>query len=139
MLLNLKNKQLVSIINFLNKLELKTKESRSRSKLSNLFTEKLEELQKDEKELLVRFSKKDDDGNPVMIGQNYDIPQDTENEWIEERTSLLNETISVDCSELKTHTERLTSVLNELDMILKDEDAVAYDVLLDQLEKEGDE
>lgn len=139
MLLNLKNKQLVSIINFLNKLELKTKESRSRSKLSNLFTEKLEELQRDEKELLVRFSKKDDDGNPVMIGQNYDIPQETENEWIEERTALLNETISVDCSELKVHTERLTSVLNELDMILKDEDAIAYDVLLDQLEKEGDE
>ncbi|WP_288395346.1 DUF1617 family protein [uncultured Vagococcus sp.] len=139
MLLNLKNKQLVSIINFLNKLELKTKESRSRSKLSNLFTEKLEELQKDEKELLVRFSKKDDDGNPVMIGQNFDIPQDTENEWIEERTALLNETISVDCSELKVHTERLTSVLIDLDMILKDEDAIAYDVLLDQLEKEGDE
>lgn len=139
MLLNLKNKQLVSIINFLNKLELKTKESRSRSKLSNLFTEKLEELQKDEKELLVRFSKKDGDGNPVMIGQNYDIPQETENEWIEERTALLNETISVDCSELKVHTERLTSVLNELDMILKDEDAIAYDVLLEQLEKEGDE
>lgn len=139
MLLNLKNKQLVSIINFLNKLELKTKESRSRSKLSNLFTEKLEELQKDEKELLVRFSKKDDDGNPVMIGQNYDIPQDTENEWIEERTALLNETISVDCSELKVHTERLTSVLIDLDMILKDEDAIAYDILLDQLEKEGDE
>jgi hypothetical protein len=139
MLLNLKNKQLVSIINFLNKLELKTKESRSRSKLSNLFTEKLEELQKDEKELLIRFSKKDEDGNPVMIGQNYDIPQETENEWIEERTALLNETISVDCSELKVHTERLTSVLNDLDMILKDEDAIAYDVLLDQLEKEGDE
>lgn len=139
MLLNLKNKQLVSIINFLNKLELKTKESRSRSKLSNLFTEKLEELQKDEKDLLVRFSKKDDDGNPVMIGQNYDIPQDTENEWIEERTALLNETISVDCSELKVHTERLTSVLIDLDMILKYEDAIAYDVLLDQLEKEGDE
>ncbi|MFI3605667.1 DUF1617 family protein [Vagococcus fluvialis] len=139
MLLNLKNKQLVSIINFLNKLELKTKESRSRSKLSNLFTEKLEELQRDEKDLLVRFSNKDGEGNPVMIGQNYDIPQETENEWIEERTALLNETISVDCSELKVHTERLTSVLNELDMILKDEDAIAYDVLLDQLEKEGDE
>lgn len=139
MLLNLKNKQLVSIINFLNKLELKTKESRSRSKLSNLFTEKLEELQKDEKDLLVRFSKKDEDGNPVMIGQNYDIPQETENEWIEERTALLNETISVDCSELKVHTERLTSVLIDLDMILKDEDAIAYDVLLEQLEKEGDE
>lgn len=139
MLLNLKNKQLVSIINFLNKLELKTKESRSRSKLSNLFTEKLEELQRDEKDLLVRFSKKDDNGNPVMIGQNYDIPQETENEWIEERTALLNETISVDCSELKVHTERLTSVLNELDMILKDEDAIAYDILLEQLEKEGDE
>lgn len=139
MLLNLKNKQLVSIINFLNKLELKTKESRSRSKLSNLFTEKLEELQRDEKDLLVRFSNKDGEGDPVMIGQNYDIPQETENEWIEERTALLNETISVDCSELKVHTERLTSVLNELDMILKDEDAIAYDVLLDQLEKEGDE
>ena len=139
MLLNLKNKQLVSIINFLNKLELKTKESRSRSKLSNLFTEKLEELQRDEKELLVRFSKKGEDGNPVMIGQNYDIPQETENEWIEERTALLNETISVDCSELKVHTERLTSVLIDLDMILKDEDAIAYDVLLEQLEKEGDE
>lgn len=135
MLLNLKNKQLVSIINFLTKLELKPKESRSRTKISNLFTEKLEELQNDEKELLIRLSNKDDDGNPVMIGQNYDIPKESEKEWVDERVDLLNESITIDCTQYKTHVERLTTVLQELDVTLKDEDAIAYDVLLDELEK----
>lgn len=135
MLFNLKNKQLVSIINFLTKLELKPKESRSRTKISNLFTEKLEELQNDEKELLIRLSNKDDDGNPVMIGQNYDIPKESEKEWVDERVDLLNESITIDCTQYKTHVERLTTVLQELDVTLKDEDAIAYDVLLDEFEK----
>lgn len=139
MLLNLKNRQLVSTINFLTKLELKTKESRSRSKVVNLLTEKLEELQKDEKELLVRYATKDEDDKPVMTGQSYDIPKEVENEWIEERTELLNESTSIDCSAYKVHVDRLVESLNNLDMNLKDEDAFAYDLLLDQLEKEGDE
>lgn len=138
MLLNLKNRQLVSTINFLSKLELKTKESRSRSKVVNLLTGKLEELQADEKELLVKYSNKDSDDNPVMIGQDYDIPKESENEWLNQRVELLNEGISIDCSEIEVHTNRLTDVLNELDMTLKDDDALAYDLLLDELEKDGE-
>ena len=59
-MLRIRNEELVDVITFLESFELQPKVSRVRTKLVRLIRQKIDELYKDEVELLERFGKKDE-------------------------------------------------------------------------------
>lgn len=133
---NLKNLQLVPTIEFLNSVELKGKESRSRSKVVKKLIEKLKELQEDEKVLLESFSNKDESGEVVRLDDlSYDVPKENLLELTKQKNELLNEYAIVDCSEIYQHCKTLLSSLEDFDKNLSGQEAEVYDLLLDQLEE----
>ena len=61
-MLKIRNEELVDVITFLEGFELQPKVSRVRTKLVKLIRTKIDELYKDEVDLLQRFGKKDEEG-----------------------------------------------------------------------------
>lgn len=135
-----KNAELIPTINFLQKIELKAKDSRARSKVIILLSKKLEELQNDERSLLEHYSEKDDSGHPIMIDSNtFSLSEENSIEVAKERAELLNETAVIVTTEYKEYLKRLQEALENYDSELSGSDAEMYDRLLDELEREGAE
>ncbi|WP_170924829.1 DUF1617 family protein [Candidatus Enterococcus clewellii] len=136
--MNFKNEEIIPAINFLQKIELKAKASRARSKIIILLSKKLEELQNDERTLLEHYSEKNESGQPIMIDSNtFSLSEENSLEVARERIDLLNETVTIVTTEYQEHVQRLQEALENYDSELSGSDAEMYDRLLDELEREG--
>lgn len=134
--MKIKNQHLVLTINFLQNMKLKAAESRSRSKLVKLLSEKLKELQTDEKALLEEYAVKDEDGKAVMIDENqYDIAKENEPEFGKEHVVLLNEEVTITTTDYAEYVENVKKSLEAYDEELSGTDADVYDLLMNELEK----
>lgn len=114
----------------------KGRQSRAITKFGKLLTEKLGELQEDEKELISQYyevdkdgnAKKDDEGNLVLLDgailEGYDA------EW----DDLHTESVVIDLTEYHPYLTHLITGLLDWDQELSGVDAAIYDELLDQLE-----
>lgn len=114
----------------------KGRQSRAITKFGKLLTEKLAELQEDEKELISQYyevdgdgnAKKDDDGNLVLLDgailEGYDA------DW----NDLHAEQVVINMTEYQPHLTHLITCLLDWDQELSGVDAVVYDELLDLLE-----
>lgn len=127
----MKNRDLAKAINFLNNLNLKGKDSRSRSKFIRLLEKYFEELKDDEIELLREFDLLDENGN---------IKQDTDNTdsirlFNIEQEKLYSEKVVINCEDIIDRMITLKEVLENLDTELSGDDAYIYDYLLDEIEK----
>lgn len=127
----MKNRDLVKAINFLNSLNLKGKDSRSRSKFIRLLEKYFEELKDDELELLREFDLLDENGN---------IKQDTNDTdsirlFNIEQEKLYSEQVVINCEDIIDRMNTLKEVLENLDTELSGDDAYIYDYLLDEIEK----
>lgn len=127
----MKNRDLAKAINFLNSLNLKGKDSRSRSKFIRLLEKYFEELKDDEIELLREFDLLDENGN---------IKQDTDNTdsirlFNIEQEKLYSEKVVINCEDIIDRMITLKEVLENLDTELSGDDAYIYDYLLDEIEK----
>ena len=135
-MLKVKNYQLVDILEFLEKAELKPRASRVRTKLNKLFYAKIEELQGDEMALLDKFGKKGDDGKLVENVGTFTLVEETAAEYHQEKRTLLEETASVNVDEIKDKLAVLIEELENSDVRVSGKDAEALDLLLDALENE---
>jgi hypothetical protein len=135
-MLKVKNYQLVDLLEFLEKAELKPKASRVRTKLNKLFYAKITELQGDEMALLERFGKKDEGGKLIENQGTYSLMEATAAEYHQEKRTLLEETASVNVDELRDNIDVLVDELINSDIKLAGKDAEALDLLLDALEEE---
>jgi hypothetical protein len=135
-MLKLKNYQLVDVVEFLEKVELKPRASRVRTKLTRLFYAKIQELQGDEMALLDKFGKKNEDGKLIENQGTYTLVEATAAEYHQEKRALLEETTSVNVDELKDKLSGLAEELENSEVRLSGKDAEALDLLLDALETE---
>lgn len=134
--MKIRNQHLVLTINFLQNMKLKAAESRSRSKLVKLLSEKLKELQTDEKALLEEYAVKDEDGKAVMIDENqYDIAKENKPEFGKEYAVLLNEEVTITTTDYAEYVENVKKSLEAYDEELSGTDADVYDLLMNELEK----
>lgn len=135
-MIRIKNYQLVDVIEFLEKAELKPKVSRVRSKLNKLLYAKVQDLQGDEMALLDKFGKKDESGKLIENEGTYTLVEATAAEYHQEKRTLLEETASVNIDELRDKLAILTDELENSDVKLSGKDAESLDLLLDVLENE---
>ena len=137
-MLSLKNKELAPIINFLSKVELSPKASRCRSKLVKKLLEKHAELKEDLEVIIDKFGKRDENDKIIQLENgNVEFSDDGKEEGIKEQQILLDEEVSINLDEIKEKVRFLVSKLDKLDVKFAGNDAVIYDVLMDQLEEEN--
>jgi len=135
-MLKVKNYQLVDMVEFLEKAELKPRASRVRTKLNRLLYAKIQDLQGDEMALLDKYGKKGGDGRLIENDGTYSLVEETAAEYHQEKRALLEETASVNIDELKDRLGLLIEELENSEVRLSGKDAEALDLLLDALEGE---
>jgi hypothetical protein len=135
-MLKVNNYQLVDLLEFLEKAELKPKASRVRTKLNKLFYAKITELQGDEMALLERFGKRDENGALMENQGTYTLAEATAAEYHQEKRALLEEIAAVNADELRDNLGVLIDELINSDIRVSGKDAEALDLLLDVLEAE---
>ena len=135
-MIKVKNYQLVDVLEFLEKAELKPRASRVRTKLNKLFFDKVQDLQGDEMALLDKFGKKGEDGKLIENQGAFTLMEETAAEYHQEKRALLEETASVNVDELKDKLAVLMEELENSEVRVSGKDAEALDLLLDALEAE---
>ena len=135
-MLKIRNEELVDVITFLEGFELQPKVSRVRTKLGKLIRQKIDELYKDEVDLLQRFGKKDEEGNLVQDNGNFSLLPETAVEYHKEKADLLNEDSVIDVAELHDKLPLLIGGLEDSEVKVSGKDAEALELVLELLEIE---
>ena len=135
-MLRIRNEELVDVITFLEGFELQPKVSRVRTKLGKLIRQKIDELYKDEVDLLQRFGKKDEEGNLVQDNGNFSLLPETAAEYHKEKTDLLNEVSVIDVAELHDKLPLLIGGLEDSEVTVSGKDAETLELILELLETE---
>jgi hypothetical protein len=135
-MLKINNYQLVDVLEFLEKTELKPKASRVRTKLNRLLFAKVQDLQADEMALLEKYGKRDEGGALIESGGIYSLNEDTAAEYHSEKRTLLKETAAVNVDELRDVLPVLIDELINSEVRLAGKDAESFALLLDALEAE---
>lgn len=134
--LTFKNEELAAIGNFLGTLNLKNKASRGRTKLIKLISTKNDEYNDDRKEALEPLIKKDKAGNNVEGSAPGSVvlieeKQDEANAAINE---IDNESAVIEFTEYSEKMKALYDDIADYPTEFSNQDAAAYDLLMDQLE-----
>ena len=135
-MLKIKNEELVDVITFLEGFELQPKVSRVRTKLVKLIREKIDELYKDEVDLLERFEKKDEEGNLIQDNGNFSLLPETAADYHKEKADLLNEDSVIDVAELHDKLPLLIGGLEDSEVTISGKDAETLELILGLLETE---
>ncbi|EOG8958199.1 DUF1617 family protein [Staphylococcus pseudintermedius] len=94
-----------------------------------LLDEKQEEYKEGNDELLSMYAVKDEAGQPKIVDNQYEFENGNLEKYIDERAELDNEEVIINLEDYPKVFETLFEVLDELDIQLKEEDAVTYDRL----------
>lgn len=139
-LLKFKNNELVNVANFLVSIPLKSKASRARTALVQKLSLKNDEFRKFQKELLEKYAQKDDSGELIQ-DENGSYPwiKETKAEAVEAFTELNHEEVYINIEEYRPNMKLLSLALDDLDVALSGQEAVVYNLLMDQLEEESEE
>ncbi|WP_368293546.1 DUF1617 family protein [Latilactobacillus sakei] len=134
--LTFKNEELAAIGNFLGTLSLKNKASRGRTKLIKLVSAKNDEYIEERKDVLEPFIKKDEAGNNVEGDTPGSVvlieeKQDEANAAINE---IDNESAVIEFTEYSEKMKALYDAIVDYPTEFSNQDAAAYDLLMDQLE-----
>ena len=135
-MLRIRNEELVDVITFLEGFELQPKVSRVRTKLGKLIRQKIDELYKDEVDLLQRFGKKDEEGNLIRDNGNFSLLPETAAEYHKEKADLLEEISSIDVAELHDKLPLLIGGLEDSEVTVSGKDAETLELILELLEIE---
>lgn len=138
--LKLKNLMLVPTHNFLQKLELKGKQSRARTKLTKLIYDQVATLSDSEVTLADEYGQTNADGKIIRNDNGMAlISEDKLAEYNKEHTALLNETAEINGATYTEHLDDCRKFLEEYDQELSGKDADVYDNLLDAIEEQEKE
>lgn len=135
MKIEIENQYLSSAYNFLYGLSLKGKLSRGRSKFLKLIFKKVKEFEEDQKEILHRYSDKDENGEAKKTEDGrFDINEENNILANKELNELMNEKVAIEYGEYVNNIQPLEEFLNEYDGELSGQDAAAFDAILDAFE-----
>lgn len=134
--LTFKNEELSAIGNFLGTLSLKNKASRGRTKLIKLISAKNDEYIEERKDVLEPFIKKDEAGKDVEGSTPGSVvlieeKQDEANTAIRE---IDEESAVIEFTEYSEKMKALYDAIVDYPTEFSNQDAAAYDLLMDQLE-----
>lgn len=137
-ILKLENQSLPRIIQFLDKVELKPKASRGSRQLIKRLIEKHEEYQEDLTVIRSDYFQKDEEDNfkekEGLLLYKDNLTDEQKQEADMRVKELLNEQAEIAFVEHSTKYESLFKALEELDVLLGGEDALAYDELMTSYE-----
>lgn len=128
------------LVEFLQELELKNKVSRLRNKFIKKLAAIQKEVEEDRVELAKEHSKKDEEGEPVTVDEQFEI--EDQEAFAKELNELFLEEVAIDSGEYSNNFKPLFDYLDseEFDMPLSGIDANRYDRLLDIWEEaEGED
>ncbi|WP_195907757.1 DUF1617 family protein [Enterococcus casseliflavus] len=134
--IKLKNKEITTAINFLDRMNLKPKDSRHRSKFVKQLNKALLELSEEEKTLMNKFELIDSNG---QLKSDNDRKIDNVLAFNREQTILLEEEIIVEGGMYAKNLSEIQRILSEYDGVLSGEEAQIYDRLLDEFENQDAE
>lgn len=134
--LTFKNAELAAVGNFLGTLSLKNKASRGRTKLIKLVSAKNDEYNEDRKETLEPFIKKDEAGNNVegSTPGSVVLIEEKQDEATDAIKEIDEESAVIEFTEYSDKMKALYDDIADYPTEFSNQDAMAYDLLMDQLE-----
>ena len=134
--MKIKNSELVAVSQFLKNAELTPKMSRVRTKLRKCIQSKIDELYKDEIELVEKFGERDDKGELVEKDGSFSLVAKTAIEYHQEKNILLEEEVSINVDELTSKLSLLLEAFDNSEEKVSGSDAEILDLIMDKLESE---
>lgn len=137
MKMEIKNGEITAYVEFLQKLNLKSRASRGRTKLIKLLDKKIDEFNADLNSVRDEFFKKDDKGHFVQDDNGKLIIKDgvSVGEAQAEADKLTNENAVILLDEYEQQIKAMYQALDEYDGELSGTDATIYDDLMEKLEQ----
>ena len=134
--LTFKNEELAAIGNFLGTLSLKNKASRGRTKLIKLVSAKNDEYIEERKDVLEPFIKKDEAGNNVEgdTPGSVVLIEEKQDEATAAIREIDEESAVIEFTEYSEKMKALYDDIADYPTEFSNQDAAAYDLLMDQLE-----
>ncbi|WP_413525884.1 DUF1617 family protein [Latilactobacillus curvatus] len=131
-----KNEELSAIGNFLGTLSLKNKASRGRTKLIKLISAKNDEYIEERKDVLEPFIKKDEAGNSVEgdTPGSVVLIEEKQDEATAAIKEIDEESAVIEFTEYSEKMKALYDAIVDYPTEFSNQDAAAYDLLMDQLE-----
>ena len=135
--MEIKNGEITAYVEFLQKLNLKSRASRGRTKLIKLLDKKIDEFNVDLNSVRDEFFKKDDKGHFVQDDNGKLVIKDgvSVGEAQAEADKLTNENAVILLDEYEQQIKAMYQALDEYDGELSGTDATIYDDLMDKLEQ----
>ena len=137
MKMEIKNGEITAYVTFLEKLNLKSRASRGRTKLIKLLDKKIDEFNADLNSVRDEFFKKDDKGHFVQDDNGKLVIKDgvSVGEAQAEADKLTNENAVILLDEYEQQIKAMYQALDEYDGELSGTDATIYDDLMEKLEQ----
>ncbi len=135
-MMKFKNSELVAVSQFLKNAELTPKVSRVRTKLRKCIQSKIDELYKDEIELVEKYGERDDKGELVEKDGSFSLVAKTAIEYHQEKNILLEEEVSINVDELTSKLSLLLEAFDNSEEKVSGSDAEILDLIMDKLESE---
>lgn len=137
MKMEIKNGEITAYVEFLQKLNLKSRASRGRTKLIKLLDKKIDEFNADLNSVRDEFFKKDDKGHFVQDDNGKLVIKDgvSVGEAQAEADKLTNENAVILLDEYEQQIKAMYQALDEYDGELSGTDATIYDDLMEKLEQ----
>jgi Protein of unknown function (DUF1617) len=133
--LEIQKSKITGVVNLLDKLSLKGKKSRHRSKLKNKLVKSWEEVMEQEKQLIKEYANLDEHGEPIIIdGKEYDVPDENISELGKARKELFEEYIVIDEGDFENTVKIVKTVLDETNIEFSGAEADLYDYTCEQME-----
>ena len=135
--MEIKNGEITAYVEFLQKLNLKSRASRGRTKLIKLLDKKIDEFNADLNSVRDEFFKKDDKGHFVQDDNGKLVIKDgvSVGEAQAEADKLTNENAVILLDEYEQQIKAMYQALDEYDGELSGTDATIYDDLMEKLEQ----
>lgn len=137
MKMEIKNGEITAYVEFLQKLNLKSRASRGRTKLIKLLEKKIDEFNADLNSVRDEFFKKDDKGHFIQDDNGKLVIKDgvSVGEAQAEADKLTNENAVILLDEYEQQIKAMYQALDEYDGELSGTDATIYDDLMEKLEQ----
>lgn len=137
MKMEIKNGEITAYVEFLQKLNLKSRASRGRTKLIKLLDKKINEFNADLNSVRDEFFKKDDKGHFIQDDNGKLVIKDgvSVGEAQAEADKLTNENAVILLDEYEQQIKAMYQALDEYDGELSGTDATIYDDLMEKLEQ----
>lgn len=136
MKMEIKNGEITAYVDFLQKLNLKSRASRGRTKLIKLLEKKIDEFNMDLNSLRDEYFQKDDQGQFIQENGRLVVKDGVSiAEAQSEADELNNENAVILLDEYEQQIKAMYQALDEYDGELSGTDATIYDDLMDKLEQ----